>query len=132
LAEAEPAMLLRHREAEDAEASEFLDHLDGDQLVLAMPGLRVLAVSFGEAVELLADQDERIVAQRRFAESVLRDQDCETLSNAGAVALAHKTRGGAVIAQGPNLILDAEVGGADDFALAHGDAAGHLREVFAK
>ena len=55
-------MLLRHREAEDAETGQFLDHLDGDQLVFAMPAMCTLAVAVGEAMELLADHDEGLLA----------------------------------------------------------------------
>ena len=74
LAEAGAAELLRHGQAEHAHLRQLSDDLERDQLVLQMPAMRILAVILGEAAELVAHHQQRIVVEAGLAEFALRNQ----------------------------------------------------------
>ena len=74
LAEAEPAVVLRHGQAEDAELRQRLDHRHRDIGVLPVPLMGIVAMIVGEAAELLADHGQRLVVERRVAEFAVGDR----------------------------------------------------------
>ena len=84
----------------------------------------------GEAAELVAHQDERLVVEGGIGHLAVAQQRRDALAHRGAVAepgqCLHR-----VGAEGREIrIADAELVGTDDLALAHRDAAGHLVEIF--
>ncbi len=135
LAETEPAVLLRQRQAEHAELGDLLDDLERNVGVLQVPlvGMRH-DFGFREAAHLFVDRRHRFVeagiAERRRALLVL-----DELGELGLHAF--RAAGGNHIGHSIFVLADfstrhAERLGADDFELAHRNAARDLRAVLAE
>ena len=134
LAEAEPAELLGDGEAEHAELGHLADHFERDVGVGAVPCLRVRHhLGVGELAHLLAHGVEDVV------EPAVADGRAAVLGHQGdqAGAVFHRVAGGDELvgragkARRHRLGVEPEIGGADELALAHQDAAGHLRQELA-
>ena len=95
-----------------------------------MPLMGVVAMIVGEAAELLADHGQGIVVERRVAEFAVGDEFGETHQHGIAGAVACQGRHGRIGGKGRGFSLHVEIGRPQDFALAHRQAAGHLREIF--
>ena len=129
LAEAEAAELLWHGQAEDAHLRELAHHGQGNERIFLMPFLRMgRDLGGGEAKELATGGFQQLVIQREFAEPALGDRggkgEARVVEGGG---VGEGMQGGAKGFQ-PRL-RHGHVGGADDFGLAHRDAAGELRAV---
>ena len=127
-------MLLGQRHAEHADRGQFVDHLDRDQPVGAVPLMRERRDgALGETADLIADHFEGRVVQRIAPERgrlALRDQRRQTRTRLAEPG--DETRRIAVAQRRDLRFRQAEIGGADDFRLRHRDAAGELRQIFAE
>ncbi len=90
--------------------------------------MRILAVILGEAAELVADHEQRFVAQRRLAEIAVGDQRCETRPRRRRIAAAQPFL---LRAQRRQIGLgQTQITRPHDLALAHRQTAQDLRQVF--
>ena len=134
LSHAEAAMLLGQRHAEHADRGQFVDHLDRDQPVGAVPLMRERRDgALGETADLISDHFEGRVVERIAPERrrrPLRDQRRQTRTRLAEPG--DETRRIAVAQRRDLRFRQAEIGGAYDFRLRHRDAAGELRQIFSE
>ncbi len=133
LAEAEAAVALRHRHAEDAEPGEVADDGIRYQRVARMPvGRGIDDVLRHIAPELRADRAGGLV-QAVVQEGALRPRSAQPVdqntARLGRRALRDDRRDGRGGQEGRGLGLRAEMHRAHDLVLAHGDAVGELQGV---
>ena len=86
----------------------------------------------GEATELVLHKRQRVVAETALAESAVGDERGDTSARLGRIAGRHQPRRCRFGCKSGRLALEAEVGGADDLALAERDAAHELGQVLAE
>ena len=131
LRQAQPAEILRDRQAENAKLRQFLDDLHRDQFVLQVPVMRVRHDTlFGIAAELVADHLKVFVKAGRpkgRPPVIVAHQRHQPRPRRRAVARGDQRRRRA--AGRPACV---QVGKARGFPLAHRDAARDLGKVFAK
>ena len=128
LGQAQPAEIFRNGQAKNAQLGQLVDDLDRDQLVIQMPLMRKgHDLCIGPAPELIADHFQFFV-QARLAKGrramIFGDQHRQPCPRRRGVAghqFARRVRW---------LPIDAHIGQARKFGLAHHDAAEDLGQIF--
>ncbi len=132
LAHAGAAEFFRDGQAEDAEIGEAGDDVERDILVLGVPLLREgRHIVRREFTHFRADRLERVVEPGRadgFRRLVMVDQLREAGAVGRRIAFEHEPGHGVATPRGDLFAGQAEVGKPDDLALAHRNAAEHLRQ----
>ena len=86
----------------------------------------------GKAAELVPHQRQRLVAESRLQRRVAGEAFGKPLARGGGIAVANQRGHGRRAKRRQRPVVELHVAGPDNLALAHGDAAGHLREVLAE
>ena len=132
LTESKPAILLRDREPEHAQLRHLREDVERDVAVGAMPLLRLWCdFAVGELVHLVADRRQRLVQPAIADRAVVvgphqLDQAGAALDIAGSERLQRARH-----ARSDRIRCEPDIGRTHDLALAHGNAALNLGEVFA-
>ena len=135
LSHARAAELFRDGQAEHAQFRHLLDDRHRDQLVAQVPAMGVgRHPVVGKAAELLAHQAEFLVegAVAEGGNTLALGHDRGQPHPRRVTITRAQTRHRRIGAEGrQHRLADPDIGGPDDLALAHRDAAGDLGEVFA-